>query len=618
MATIEPRLMHLSTVLNTQQADSPSTVQLGPITTSANNNNNTSLFLPTLSRDAGQQQHQHQQQLQRVDKQLPTLPPIHTLSNESLTKQTPRIDPFGSESAARHPSSSHSLQLLLSNTPESSSTPLSLRRSATDHPDAFQDAANKKRQRVLAANDEHIQLPQPLKKQKSTQEVVLHQQQHLVTVPPILNGLHEPPPNPNTSRFPPILAGVVDHEPPRISSYMHDLSPPAHIPASTTTTPPAEWLITSPPPTDGDKASGGKAKRRAAKPRRKWSDEETNNLLLGVSRHGVGKWTTILEDPDYKFNDRTAGDLKDRFRTCCPEELRGGSSKRSPGADKSTSGESSTPTTTISRHKNGLSLDALLSNPEAGPSDRDRGDSDSAPAKQRKSRAHRKKMEDLVELGIRGPFKKSHRRERRPFTDIDDKEILAGLKKHGPAWTKIQRDPEYHLQSRQPTDLRDRVRNKYPAIYASIEKTNPRDKDQRGSAEAAASSSSSLLEPSANSSMSKTMEPTIARSIEHHVSRQSSREELPKWLPNTTCEPTGTLPGLASVFADMPDGPLASSHFGQPPEMDISRLLLNDGHDSSSASERLRYGQGGMGGGGPVHPGGQDGSSSGLAHRRGH
>ncbi|KAL0466691.1 hypothetical protein QR685DRAFT_103550 [Neurospora intermedia] len=614
MATIEPRLMHLSTVLNTQQADSPSPTKLGPITTGPVNNN--SLYLPTLPRDAGQQQPQpqQQQQQQRTDKQLPTLPPIHTLSNESMTKQTPRIDPFASDSAARHPPSSYSLQLLLSsNSPETSSTPLSLRRPAGDHPDALQDAHNKKRQRALAAKDDYVQLPQPLKKQKSTQDVVLQQ---VVTVPPILNGLHEPPPNPNASRFPPILSGVVDHEPPRISGYMHDLSPPTHIPASATTTPPAEWSITSPPPTDGDKTSGGaKAKRRAAKPRRKWSDEETNNLLLGVSRHGVGKWTTILEDPDYKFNDRTAGDLKDRFRTCCPEELRGGLGKRSPAADKSTSGEPSTHTN--SRHKNGLSLDALLSNPEAGPSDKDRGDSDSAPAKQRKSRAHRKKMEDLVELGIRGPFKKSHRRERRPFTDLDDKEILAGLKKHGPAWTKIQRDPEYHLQSRQPTDLRDRVRNKYPQIYASIEKTNPRDKDHqaRGSAEAS-TSSISLLEPSIHPTISKTLEPTIARSIEPQVSRQSSREELPKWLPSTTCESTETLPGLASVFADLPDGPLSSSYFGGPPDMDISRLLLNDALDPSSASERLRYGQGGMGGGAPVISGGQDGSSGGSAHRR--
>ena len=601
--------MHLSTVLNTtQQADSSSPVQLGPLATPSNNNSH---FLPTLTRDGGQ--HQQLGQQKRTD--LPTLPSIHTLSSESLTKQTPRIDPFGSDPTARHPSSSHSLQLLLSNTPETSSTPLSLRRPAEDHPDAFQDAYNKKRQRLLAAKDDYVQLPQPLKKQKSTQEVVLQQVQ--VTVPPILNGLHEPPPNPNTSRFPPILSGVVDHAPPRVNGYMHDHSPPAHIPASTTATPPAEWSITSPPPTDGDKTSGGKAKRRAAKPRRKWSDEETNNLLLGVSRHGVGKWTTILEDPDYKFNDRTAGDLKDRFRTCCPEELRGGSSKRSPGADKSTSGESSSHAH-HHRHKNGLSLDALLSNPEAGPSDKDRGDSDSTPAKQRKSRAHRKKMEDLVELGIRGPFKKSHRRERRPFTDLDDKEILAGLKKHGPAWTKIQRDPEYHLQSRQPTDLRDRVRNKYPDIYASIEKTNPRDKDQQARRSAEASSSNiSLLEPSINPTMSKSLEPTIARSIEQQVSRQSSREELPKWMPSTTCEPTETLPTFASVFADLPDGPLSSSsYYGGQPEMDISRLLLNDAQQDPSASERLRYGQGGMGGGGPVMPGGQDGSSGGPAHRR--
>lgn len=88
----------------------------------------------------------------------------------------------------------------------------------------------------------------------------------------------------------------------------------------------------------------------------------------------------------------------------------------------------------------------------------------------RKRRVHRRNMEDMIKLGIQGPFKKSHRRERRPFTEQDDKEILEGLQIYGPAWTKIHRHPSFNLASRQPTDLRDRVRNKYPEIYANIEK----------------------------------------------------------------------------------------------------------------------------------------------------
>jgi hypothetical protein len=65
---------------------------------------------------------------------------------------------------------------------------------------------------------------------------------------------------------------------------------------------------------------------------------ETKHPLLRVNRHGVGKWTDILEDKNFRFNDRTAGDLKDRFRTCCPEELRTGLSAE--GKSPSTSSSS--------------------------------------------------------------------------------------------------------------------------------------------------------------------------------------------------------------------------------------------------------------------------------------
>ncbi|PWN51642.1 hypothetical protein IE53DRAFT_303215, partial [Violaceomyces palustris] len=49
----------------------------------------------------------------------------------------------------------------------------------------------------------------------------------------------------------------------------------------------------------------------------KWSAEETQALVDGCNKHGVGNWKKILSDPDLhdKFNERTAGDLKDRFRT---------------------------------------------------------------------------------------------------------------------------------------------------------------------------------------------------------------------------------------------------------------------------------------------------------------
>ena len=54
-----------------------------------------------------------------------------------------------------------------------------------------------------------------------------------------------------------------------------------------------------------------------------WSEEETDFLLLGAHRFGVGDWTKIHTCSDYRFNDRTALDLKDRFRVIMPEEYRG-------------------------------------------------------------------------------------------------------------------------------------------------------------------------------------------------------------------------------------------------------------------------------------------------------
>ncbi len=240
------------------------------------------------------------------------------------------------------------------------------------------------------------------------------------------------------------------------------------------------------------------SRKRIGKPRRKWSEQETAHLLLGVSRHGVGKWTTILEDPDYCFNERTAGDLKDRFRTCCPNELRHKLGKRDRERDA---------TKSKSKTKTNLTLENILIDPETPERDKDEPD---LALKPKRSRAHRKNLEDLAELGICGPFKKSLRRERRHFTEQDDTEILQGLDEYGPAWTKIQRDPRFHLSSRQPTDLRDRVRNKYPEIYARIEKGNP---DIRDGGRA-----SGLLEPSVHTTMENSL--TGSKSL----NRTSSKE----------------------------------------------------------------------------------------------
>lgn len=395
-----------------------------------------------------------------------------------------------------------------------------------DHPSpTSDDAANKKRNRALATGDDYLQLPNPVKKQKPA----VH---HQSVVPPIINGLHEPPPD--AALFPPISS----------NSFSDDDA--GHLPsiqghgngqeqgqtsdgASKKSTPPAEK-----PPV--------KVRKRATKPRRKWSEAETNHLLLGVNKHGVGQWTFILEDPEFEFNERSAGDLKDRFRTCCPAELRGTTSDK----------KSATPTKgSLKKPKKGLHSENILHDDDDSsatggmitpPTESD------VPSKPKKPRAHRKKMEDLESLGINGPFKKSSRRMRTPFTEQDDREILEGLEKYGPAWTKIQRDPRFHLQSRQPTDLRDRVRNKYQSVYQRIEKGSCHSKN--------ISRDSDTMEPSVNTSIDNSFKSS------NQINRSNSKEELHR--------------APLQLGELMDPNPSPQSLEGLGGEMGISRLLLHD------------------------------------------
>ncbi|GBC10689.1 hypothetical protein RclHR1_09820008 [Rhizophagus clarus] len=69
----------------------------------------------------------------------------------------------------------------------------------------------------------------------------------------------------------------------------------------------------------GKQADNTRQDRRKA--RQKWGAAETSLLVEGLYEHGVGNWKKILTDPKYPFReDRTAVDLKDRFRTLYPNE----------------------------------------------------------------------------------------------------------------------------------------------------------------------------------------------------------------------------------------------------------------------------------------------------------
>lgn len=139
-----------------------------------------------------------------------------------------------------------------------------------------------------------------------------------------------------------------------------------------------------------------------------WTEEETQNLMEGCKRHGVGNWKKILTDPNFSFNCRTAVDLKDRFRTSFPEEY----SRLYPNAR----------THKVKRHSSTGAVPSLI---------------------------------------------KVSRKERRAFTADEDDRLLQGFMKHGPAWSKIQRDHTLGLSDRRSTDLRDRFRNAFPERYTA-------------------------------------------------------------------------------------------------------------------------------------------------------
>ena len=497
--------------------------------------------LPPLEPDAGQGSDKSIPKAQRASQQQ--IPPLYSLTDEAPSRQYARNDSDYLKDRPRQ-SSAHPLRMLLDDSDINESTH-SLRLILDDTSEITDDPSNKKRHRALTVKEDFVQLPQPLKKQKSSQNVV----------PPIINGLHDPPAN--AAVFPPISSGSFDDNEKINLNPLKDYNVVEDRIASNSST-----------PVEADKAAAAKIKRRAAKPRRKWSEEETNHLLLGVSRHGVGKWTNILEDPDFKFNDRTAGDLKDRFRTCCPDEFRGTASGSKALIQNKIASHASEAKSKL-KAKTALLLENILAEPEE-PLEREKTqssqpDSDSAP-KQRKSRAHRKKIEDLENLGIRGPFKKSHRRERRPFTEQDDKEILEGLDQYGPAWTKIQRDPRFNLSSRQPTDLRDRVRNKYPDIYTRIEKGSFQVKEPgRGN---------NLLEPSVSTTIETSFNSTKSGPLEPHLNRTSSKEDMPKWpLSSHLLDSAESLPGSQSFNMNETSSSAFMNSVG---DMDISRLLLDD------------------------------------------
>ncbi|EEP75597.1 predicted protein [Uncinocarpus reesii 1704] len=220
--------------------------------------------------------------------------------------------------------------------------------------------------------------------------------------------------------------------------------------------------------------------QKATKPRKKlrrWTEQETHDLLRGVVRCGVGNWTTILTQPDLKFNERTAGNLKDRFRVCCPWAYDSGQAPNSEDIQARLADN-------ISNAQSGLVAKILLPDPRSKTSlDLNKGSMKSnhlseslAPhgSKPKRSsglngsqRLSNLAKSTLMSLGLSDPDTtvKSSRRHRRAFTPAEDEALLKGYAVHGFQWTLIREDKHLNLMHRKATDLRDRFRTKFPHVY---------------------------------------------------------------------------------------------------------------------------------------------------------
>ncbi|KAL3420208.1 MYB DNA-binding domain-containing protein [Phlyctema vagabunda] len=450
-----------------------------------------------------------------------------------------------------------------------SSSPQSLRKILDDDTgNGTSSGINKKRHLEGSGKEDFVQLPQPPpKKQKSAQQ----------TVPPIIIGLFQPPPQ--ATLFPPIASSSFHDSHGRNSLNM--ISP--HV-SGTKSGVSAEVDVTPPSTLEKKETAEKRSRRKGAKPYKKWTEEETSNLLKGVHKHGMGCWVDILSDVEFSFNDRTAVDLKDRFRTCCPVELRGKVPKPRKPIRKSVDPS----TKALSKPTSSLMTENILLEVEESPDSASPNADESSLSSSLKTgsrRSHRKNLEDLAHLGIDGPFKKSQRRERRPFSDDDDCHILEGYKFYGTQWTKIQRDPRFELQSRTPTDLRDRFRNKFPEKFRQSEESTSKepkktvDEPERGQAKDGNEMPASSLTTSSSRECLK-----IQEMISSQPEKSTSTSTAPclgsfKEILFAAPEQPGSLSSQDSLpytqSLDWNEG-MSTPFTGNIGDMDISRLLLDE------------------------------------------
>ncbi|KZM23266.1 chromatin binding [Ascochyta rabiei] len=380
-------------------------------------------------------------------------------------------------------------------------------------------------------------------------------------IPPLLQGLHQPPPLPPKSRlFPPITSdrsGLVSDVGERFglgnafsTSSTEELAKARVSPHKTNDaesddtrqarhadSPQKESHRSGPgigpanhPPVT-QTSSQARSQVKAPRKRTRWTQKETEDLLTGVSRFGIGRWKQILDCTDFQFQGRTAVDLKDRFRVCRPGE---GLKVKVPAPEKAEtkrpgelSGPSSEPRTVFSN-------DSIVDHtvplvPWTTSEETEVQDSVSQAA--------------TSKTDVHGPFLKSKRRARREFSDTDDKNLLKGFKRYGPVWHLMRNDCELGFDMRHPTDLRDRFRIRYPELFSQAGyKLKP--KEERVLKDRASEPKAQRLQASSRST--ETADNTSDISSQVVAQRRSDKSTAHAAIP--------TMPNAPSVTTGAPVG----------------------------------------------------------------
>jgi hypothetical protein len=354
-------------------------------------------------------------------------------------------------------------------------------RSPVQHTQSLGSLRPNKRPRLeyddFSANDEYRHLPLPSQKEAQ------HVGRTKPLLPAMVTGLHEPPP---TAALLPSMATekIPSRSPKKDSRLQVDHSalevarrgygrPPERMlnspeittmplpPKVNTLTAPSEQVAKGAGPTEPKKKDPNSKSRRTPK---RWTEGETNQLMQGVRKHGIGKWKQILADPDLYFDRRNSVDLKDRFRVRMPDAYR---DKDMPVAERclvEVAIEPDQPQTpeqqpvTSSTPKDSSQFDqrtppkAIVSTPE-----------DALPSAPASNLPISSPAEDVAS----GPAtaSKNQRRKRRPWTTVEDSDLMRGVQRHGFQWTMIHDDASLNLSHRKATDLRDRIRNMFPDGY---------------------------------------------------------------------------------------------------------------------------------------------------------